>query len=300
MRVSTLTLGAAALPGAAAWGGFGHISVAYLASAFVAPTTTSYLQSLLGNDTADYLAGVATWADSIRYTKWGRFTSEFHFIDAKDNPPTYCGVDFARDCKKEPAGCVISALANYTSRLLDTDLPDSERAMAAKFVVHFVGDMHQPLHTEDVERGGNGISVKFDGRNFNLHHVWDSSIVEKMVRGAHQRPYDAAREWTEELAREINEGKYAKDRIDWLRAANLSDPIATALAWAGECNAYVCTTVLPEGPEAIRGQELGGDYYEAAAPVIEVQIARAGYRLAAWLDMIVTSISSRRSSQEDL
>lgn len=58
--------------------------------------------------------------------------------------------------------------------------------------------------------------------------------------------------------------------------------------------------MLPEGPDAIRGQELGGKYYEAAAPVIEVQVARAGYRLAAWLDMIVTSIKSHHLSQGDL
>ncbi|KAK3310847.1 phospholipase C/P1 nuclease domain-containing protein, partial [Chaetomium strumarium] len=275
--------------------GFGHISVGYLASNFVSPTTTSYFQSLLRNDTGDYLAGVATWADSVRYTKWGRFTSDFHFIDAKDDPPSYCGVDFDRDCKKD-RGCVVSALANYTARLLDTDLSEWERAIAAKFVVHFVGDIHQPLHTENVARGGNGIHVLFDGVKLNLHHVWDTSIVEKLVGGTHRRKtYEEAKRWTDELTLEINEGKYASDRIDWLRAANLSDPTSTAMAWANEGNAYVCTHVLPEGPKAIEGQELGSEYYEDAAPVIELQIARAGYRLAAWLDLIVSAINTQDS-----
>ncbi|EAQ89719.1 hypothetical protein CHGG_06338 [Chaetomium globosum CBS 148.51] len=281
-------------------GSFGHITVGYLASAFVSPATTTYLQTLLRNDTAEYLAGVATWADSIRYTKWGRFTSDFHFIDAKDDPPRYCGVDFARDCKKD-RGCVVSALHNYTTRLLDAEgaLPAWQRAQAAKFVVHFVGDIHQPLHTENVERGGNGIDVLFDGRRYNLHHVWDSSIAEKLVGGVRRRgPYSEAKRWAEALAREINEGKFASERINWLRSANLSDPVATAMAWAEEANAYVCTTVLPEGPDAIRGQELGSDYYEAAAPVIEVQVARAGYRLAAWLDLIVTSLKTESLSDD--
>lgn len=218
----------------------------YVASNFVSPATTSYLQSLLRNDTGDYLAGIATWADSIRYTKWGRFTSDFHFIDSKDDPPRYCGVDFERDCKKD-RGCVVSALSNYTLRMLDEDgLPERERADAAKFVVHFVGDIHQPLHAEDVARGGNGIPALFDGRRFNLHHVWDTSIAEKLVtgggRGVGRKPYPAAKRWADELTREINEGKYASERIDWLRSANLSDPIATAMAWAAESNAYVCTT----------------------------------------------------------
>ncbi|KAK4145756.1 phospholipase C/P1 nuclease domain-containing protein [Dichotomopilus funicola] len=295
MKASSFIIGAAAVPGALAWGGFGHITVGYIASNFVSPSTTTYLQTLLRNDTSDYLAGVATWADSIRYTKWGRFTSDFHFIDAKDSPPQYCGVDFDRDCKKD-RGCVVSALHNYTTRLLDTDLRASERAIAAKFIIHFIGDIHQPLHTENVERGGNGIHVLFDGRNYNLHHVWDTSIAEKLVGGVRRRgPYPEAKRWADELTHEINEGKYASESIEWVRSANLSDPIATAMSWARIGNAYVCTHVLPEGPDAIRGQELGSDYYEAAAPIIEVQVARAGFRLAAWLDLIVTSLKTQEA-----
>lgn len=214
--------------------------MAYVASNFVSPDTALYFQRLLGNDTQDYLAGVATWADSLRYTKWGRFTGPFHYIDAKDSPPTYCGIDYERDCKKE--GCVVSALHNYTTRLLDAGLRPSERVMAAKFVVHFVGDIHQPLHTEDVAKGGNGIHVLFDGREFNLHHVWDTSIAEKLVGEVRRRPYEAAKRWADGLTAEITGGKFAGVRDDWLAAANLSDPVATALAWAAEANAYVCTT----------------------------------------------------------
>ena len=221
--------------------GFGHISVAYIASNFVSTDTTFFLQDLLRNDTQDYLAGVATWADSFRYSKWGRWTAGFHFIDAKDSPPTYCGIDYERDCKKE-AGCVVSALHNYTLRLLDTDLSPGERAMAAKFVIHFISDMHQPLHTEDVARGGNGIPVLFDGVRLNLHHVWDTSIPEKIVGGVRRKPYEAGRRWADELTAEIKGGKFADEKIKWMRGANLSDPISTALVWAREGNAHVCTT----------------------------------------------------------
>lgn len=256
----------------------------------------------------------------MRYSKWGRFTKDFHFIDAKDSPPSYCGIDYQRDCKKD-SGCVVSALANYTNRLLDADLSPGERAVAAKFVIHFVSDMHQPLHTEDIARGGNGISVLFDGVRLNLHHVWDTSIPEKMVGGVRRKPYEEAKRWAGELTDEIKKGKFADERLDWLQAANLSDPINTALAWAGEGNAYVCTTgeflvthldpppsgalrfwrltcpalVLPQGKDGVVDQELGGEYYENAVPVIESQVAKAGYRLAAWLDLIVANLKSRPS-----
>jgi hypothetical protein len=165
LNMRSLILGLSVLPGAIAWGSLGHITVAYIASNFVNDQTTAYFQELLRNDTAHYLAGVATWADSIRYTKWGRFSKNFHFIDAKDDPPTYCGVDFERDCKAD--GCVVSSLQNYTSQLLDAELWPWRRSQAAKFVIHFVGDIHQPLHAEDVARGGNGIHVNWEGHEFN-------------------------------------------------------------------------------------------------------------------------------------
>lgn len=220
--------------------GFGHITVAFIASDFVSDQTATYLQSLLHNSTPEYLAGVATWADSIRYTKWGRFTGAFHYIDAKDDPPRSCGVDLARDCK--PEGCVVTALANYTARLLDTRLPAYERAQAAKFVVHFVGDVHQPLHDEDVSRGGNGIRVRFDGAELNLHHVWDTSIPEKMVGGVRRKPYPEARRWADELSRAIAEGKFKSARGGWLHGMDLAHMEEMGLGWARQGNSYVCST----------------------------------------------------------
>ncbi|KAI3395549.1 hypothetical protein diail_1211 [Diaporthe ilicicola] len=281
-------LGLVAVPEALAWGGFGHITIAYVASNFVQPQTATYFQTLLRNDTADYLANVATWADSIRYTKWGHYTGVFHFIDAKDQPPYNCSVDLDRDCKDE--GCVVTAIQNYTSQILDPSVPVWLRAQAAKFVVHFVGDIHQPLHDEDVSRGGNGIHVMFEGRELNLHHVWDSSIAEKWVGGIRRKPYREAQEWADELTDKIRDGDFKAPSKTWLDGVDFANPIKTALGWAREGNAYVCSHVLPEGPSAIVGQELGGEYYEKAAPVIELQVARAGFRLAAWLDLIVAAL----------
>ncbi|KAH8662277.1 phospholipase C/P1 nuclease domain-containing protein [Xylariales sp. PMI_506] len=279
------------LPQVTAWGSLGHITVAYVASNLVKPETATYFQGLLRNDTEHYLAGVATWADSIRYTKWGRFTKNFHFIDAKDSPPTYCGVDFERDCKED--GCVVSSIQNYTNQLFDDSIPVWQRAQAAKFVIHFVGDIHQPLHVEDVALGGNGIMVKWGNAQLNLHHVWDSSIAEKMLGSISRKPYIAGQSWAASLTSEITSGKFLADSKSWGAGLYLDDPIATAMSWANESNAYICTTVLPEGPVAIVGQQLNGDYFTKAAPVIEVQVARAGYRLAAWLDLIAARIAQK-------
>ena len=95
-----------------AWGGLGHETVAYIATNFVAPSTKSFFQEILSNTTNDYLASVATWADSFRYTSAGRFSAPFHFIDAQDSPPGSCGVKYSRDCGVK--GCV-GAIQNYVS-----------------------------------------------------------------------------------------------------------------------------------------------------------------------------------------
>jgi hypothetical protein len=58
----------------------------------------------------------------------------------------------------------------------------------------------------------------------------------------------------------------------------LEDPVTTSLAWATESNAFVCTAVLPDGIEAVEDQDLSGDYYDAAVPVVQLQIAKGGFR----------------------
>lgn len=110
------------LPKSQAWGSLGHTTVAYLATSLITPQTTTLFQSLLHNDTEHFLAGIATWADSYRYTAEGRFSGELHFIDAHDVVPTACGVVLERDCKAGVEGqevgagsCIVGAIRNYVS-----------------------------------------------------------------------------------------------------------------------------------------------------------------------------------------
>jgi len=91
-----------------------------------------------------------------------------------------------------------------------------------------------------------------------------------------------------------------------LSGIDIRDPLTTSMTWAEEANTFVCTTVLPEGPDGVKGKDLSGDYYEAAVPVVQLQVARAGYRyvvnefekvklmvcrLAAWLDLIAQDVN---------
>jgi hypothetical protein len=139
----------------------------------------------------------------------------------------------------------------------------------------FVGDIHQPLHDENLDKGGNGIKVTFDGKDTNLHAVWDTAIPEKLVGGY---SLEDAQNWASTLSTAIKKGEYKAQAPGWLEGIDLNDPVSTSMIWATEANQYVCSTVMPNGAGAIEGQELDGDYYDSAVPVIQLQIARAGYR----------------------
>ncbi|KAF2490279.1 nuclease PA3 [Lophium mytilinum] len=291
-----LTLLLTTTPLASAWGTLGHDTVAYIAQNFVTSATKSWAQGILDDNSSSYLASVATWADTYRYTAAGKFSAPYHFIDAEDNPPTSCGVDYTRDCGE--SGCVVSAIQNYTSRVVDDSLSTTERQMALKWIIHFIGDIHQPLHDEALDVGGNTIDVTFEGTDTNLHHIWDSNIPEKLIGGY---SLTLASSWAKTLTAEIKTGDYKSEASGWLDGISLDDPVTTSMSWATEANAYVCSTVLKGGVSAVSGKELDGSYYTAAIPVVELQIARAGYRLAAWLNLIATGktglkVAERRRS----
>ncbi|KAE8152988.1 phospholipase C/P1 nuclease domain-containing protein [Aspergillus avenaceus] len=279
-RFSLLAVALAQLQLTHAWGNLGHETVAYIAQNFVASSTKSFCQKILGDDSTSYLANVATWADSYKYTDAGEFSKVFHYIDALDDPPKSCGVDYDRDCGD--AGCSISAMLNYTNILLDS--PDSSEAVdALKFVVHIIGDTHQPLHDENLEVGGNGIDVIYDGEETNLHHIWDSNMPEDAAGG--YTP-SVAKSYAQLLTTRITTGAYSSKKTSWTSGIDIDDPVATSMIWARDANGFVCTTVLDDGLAYINSTDLSGDYYDKSQPVFEELIAKAGYRLAAWLDLI--------------
>lgn len=296
-RLILLSLLSTALPLSHAWGTLGHDTVAYIAQARVAAHTKAWAQAILGDTTDSYLANVATWADTYRYTAAGSFSAPYHFIDAEDSPPSSCSVDYDRDCGD--GGCVVSAIANYTQRVVSTSLSETQVNYALRFLIHFVGDIHQPLHDEALEVGGNDIDVTFDGTSTNLHHIWDTNMPEYLVGGY---SLSDAQAWAKNLTAEINTGTYKSKVASWTKGLDVTDPVTTSMGWATEANAYVCTTVLPNGQAAVESVDLDGAYYKKAIPVVEIQIARAGVRLAAYLDVIAADqeVLSKRLVERDV
>ncbi|TFB01729.1 hypothetical protein CCMA1212_006474 [Trichoderma ghanense] len=286
-RIALATL--ATIQGAHAWGVLGHATVAYVAQHYLNAATASWAQGVLNDTSSSYLASIASWADTYRTTAAGKFSAPFHFIDAQDSPPSSCNVDYDRDCGS--AGCSISAMANYTQRVGDGRLSAANVAEALKFLVHFVGDMTQPLHDEAYEVGGNDIAVKFQGYNDNLHSDWDTYIPEALIGGDSLAD---AQSWANSLIADITSGAYKSQAASWTKGDTLSDVIGTATRWATDANALVCSVVMPNGVAALQQGDLYPTYYNSVIGTVELQIAKGGYRLANWLNMVYASNIAKR------
>ncbi|TKA28861.1 Nuclease S1 [Salinomyces thailandicus] len=279
--------------GALAWGSLGHEAIAYIAQDHVSSATEAWAQDILDDTSSSYLASIATWADTYRYTTAGEFSAPYHYIDAEDDPPDDCNVDYDRDCGD--SGCSVSAIANYTQRVQEPDSLSAEQVnYALRFLVHFIGDITQPLHDEELEVGGNDIDVTFDGEDTNLHHIWDTNMPEELVGGY---ALSDARDWATTLSAEIDSGDYASQADDWVSDLDIDDAVSTALGWASDANAYVCSVVIPDGQSAVESGDLYPDYYDSAIATIELQVAKAGYRLAKWLDAIAATQTSKKRKE---
>lgn len=273
-------LGASATP-AWGWGPLGHRTIGAIADRLLSAQARAAVVRLLNHDpdaTAaqagrDPLEAVSTWADDIRGTPASR--PSWHF----DNIPACGAPSLSRHC---PGGrCATVELERLIGVLRDPRAPPARRAVALKWVVHLVGDIHQPLHAADnADRGGNAVRVRLAGRRswprLTLHEAWDSTLVELALHTRNRRrpPHDI-----DALARRA-------ERL--LRARGQGTPIS----WARESN-RLARTVAYRYPGFLCGRRphrvvvLDSAYQRAAERVIREQLLLAGARLAALLDRIL-------------
>lgn len=246
-----------------AWGTEGHRIVADIAERYLEPTTVHQVRDLLALDNATTLAEVSNWADQIRDQRPD--TAPWHFVNIPIGAPGY---DPSRDC---PGGaCVIAKIDEFASELPDIQLSSRQRLEALKFVVHFVADVHQPLHaSDDDDRGGNEVRVEFLGRRTNLHAVWDAGILEPAIRGD-ERGY--ALSLASAITPVMVEAWSKSSPIDW---ANESHLVAERVIY----------NKLPHMPGV-----LPTSYERAALPIVNEQLEKAGVRLAALLNSALGTV----------
>ena len=169
--MALLTLWGVCTASAQAWGVQGHQVVAAMAWQGLKPAAREQAARLLALEPGQTLVTVATWADEQRDAS----TAPWHYLNF---PRGVCQFDAARDC---PDGqCVVAAIERQAAVLAST-ASDPERLKALKYLVHFVADLHQPLHAgyRD-DRGGNTVQLRFLMQASNLHALWDRGLLDRL------------------------------------------------------------------------------------------------------------------------
>lgn len=248
-----------------AWGPVGHHLVARIALTRMSEPARAAAKAILGDD--DFVTS-ATWADDVRQAR--PETYNWHFVDIPYGEARY---DAARDCKAADRGdCVIAAITRLRAKLADAATPALERREALKFIIHFVGDLHEPLHTIDNhDKGGNDVRVIADaGRLTNLHAMWDSGIMN---------------------GRHLDEQTYAAMLLSNLDEHPLSPSELqdNVVSWS-EASHKIAEDVVYKYPQFVKDETpkepitLDQAYLKRAEPIIDRQLQLAGARLAVLLN----------------
>jgi hypothetical protein len=243
---------------AQAWGRLGHRVAARLAQSRLSPEAEAAVRDLL--EPGETLADASTWADENRRDV--PESGPWHYVNVPISEPRYS----SRFCPEK--GCVVSKLEEYRRILADRSAPRERRREALRFVVHFLQDLHQPLHVgDDHDRGGNDLQLQFFGQGSNLHRIWDSGLLE------HDRRSES--EWVEVLNGSIN----PKAAERWARVTSPED-------WANESLAVARRAYCFPGSDdpLRRGARIGEAYEKANLPIARERLEEAGVRLAVLLN----------------
>ena len=155
------------------WGVVAHRSIAKIAENHLTPKAKVAVTNLLGTETMPL---VSTYADEVRSEKQFSYTGPWHYVNLKQ------GLNYEQyvtALKADTGANVYNALLKMETQLKDQNSSNAEKVFALKFIIHLVGDLHQPFHVgRGEDKGGNDIKVKFRGRDTNMHSLWDSGLVE--------------------------------------------------------------------------------------------------------------------------
>jgi len=271
---------------ARAWGDEGHEVIGLIAEYYLEPGVRARMLELLGEDDTGLverdMAHESTWADKYRDSDRDgdkrRYlgTRDWHFVDLE-----ITGLDVDRACygrRPLPAGvmasvgpaedCIIDKIDQFYAELESPATPPAERRVALQFLLHFVGDLHQPLHaSDDHDQGGNRKLASGEGIGpNNLHHDWDVEFVRRL--GASDT----------DIAQRLTARITEADRARWSSG--------TPLDWALETYAVSkqhAYGMLP-APSGGSRYELSQAYLEDATQVTAEQLSKAGVRLASMLN----------------
>jgi len=263
-----------------AWGEVGHQIVAQIASDLLTGSTNNVVQEYEG-DSGVNLPGMAPLPDAYDHTPQGRWSAPMHYCnlprDATSFQMAYC-----------PNFCVVEAIQNYTSILSKTTNPqpcnfdqqDGIEPCALEFLVHFVGDVHQPLHVGyGDDEGGNTVKVYWYSQQVNLHEVWDVKIIQKW-------DYNY-----QDAAQQLESIMSSNPSLVQMYVSDMNP-----IDWANESFGFVLSTVynFTDFYNPRDEPHLSDDYYNRNLPVVQDRLIAAGVRLAQLLNTTLVDLTKEQ------
>lgn len=251
------------------WGKEGHQIIAQIAADNLDNSATSLVTEYIGEDT---LQDIAPLPDQYDHTSEGRWSAPCHYV----NMPSDATQFTMADC---PGFCVVKSIQNYTSILQNNennptpcDFDDGVEPCALEFLVHFVGDVHQPLHVGyENDSGGNQIDVSFFGQDgYNLHQCWDTEMIER---------------WDDDVGDAVTQLEQIMSENPSVVKKYISD--MNPIDWANESFQFVRNAVYNYTVEDGVPQ-IDQDYYDSHFPIIQQRLIAAGARLGQLLNNILT------------
>ena len=281
-----------------AWGDDGHRLIGRVASQLVTPDVLRKAQAILDTDTSGFakdtsLLEQTTWADkyrdSDRNTTKERYnaTGSWHFVDVEIDAPDLQAACFgfpqlprnALASQGVAQDCVTNKVAQFTEELRAPGTAPAERLRALQFLLHFIGDMHQPLHAgEDHDRGGNSKWIISPApRRSDLHYYWDTWLVHQLAPDADASVAQVLALATGPQRREWEQGGPRDWTLESFRVSR--DDVYAPLPRAGDDGNY----------------RLDEAYIARATGAVRTQLARAAVRLALVLQQSLGDPKSARS-----
>jgi hypothetical protein len=232
------------------WGKTGHRTTGEVAEHFLTKKTKIEIKKILQNPS---LAIASTWSDEMRSNPDFRKYNPWHYANMPLN------ITYANS-KKSSKGDIVQAIKLSKSKLKDNDVSFEEKAFYLRYLVHLIGDIHQPLHVgRGEDRGGNDIKVKWFGDDSNLHRVWDTNMIDN-----YQMSYT-------ELSSHLLLS-FSSENIELLSENE----------WIDESQNKVKIIYS----NVRNGDYLGYDYIYENFDIVKIQLFTAGYRLAGTLNEV--------------
>jgi hypothetical protein len=267
MRI-LLALCLATLPAPAlAWGKTGHRVIGAIADHMIGHRARADVRAILGRES---IAEASAWPDFERSNPdafWQKEAGPYHFVTVPVGK-TYAEVG------PPPEGDAVTALATFAATVRDRHAHRADRQLALRFIIHIVGDLHQPLHVGNgTDKGGNDVKVTFSREATTLHAVWDSGLIDQ-----EQLSYSELASW---LLPRITRDQ----RREW----RVTDP----LIWIGE-SVVIRDRLYPAPATPAEPTKLAFDYIYAWTATRDLRLEQGGVRLAAYLDWLFARHPSNR------